>query len=658
MENNISGPDTNRFHTPIVHQTDNLEFTTPNLSTERNSRNLFFTFFLLFALIILNLENRFESNGPVLTSSTVSSSAFYFGEFTMIPGMVNGNKPVLDENYFLSGDESIPITHGSSRWQIDWTKSGSASESAWVSLFIQLDKNGKEYNWNFEKMINANKLETLFEGNTTDVPTGQILNSNFSGCSLEIDVSNDTNLLADIFPSTENMSYRFRGSIFNEKGLMKNQVEYLIKSNECGFQVILTGIPFSMSLFRVNIIHFSFLYNLKVLMEIRGGITQILHSNSPVLGSSYVSNTSIPCLVMQVVLDLLESMFILYCSLALPSLLFSSFVLMIIFKWIHIFYVQIRYLFWVWKSNYMQNIPASDMHATSSQFYRRLYFFLFGATFLLIFLFIICDSGEIFNDTANDSNIKNGIFTRSIPYCIYISFFFFLMPQILKDTFANIRNSSLPLHPHFTLTSLIGKAFVPIYAWGYSSSIFNSPIFRRISNIPVYTGNSSLLSTCIFSVCLIQIMLYFFQLKFGPGSLIPPIFRPKPYNYFRLTNKDVQSVILDENTVKTNVHTNDCIRTEFYRDTDTLNIQDENSEIKQSTTDEIELAVFHSGTKCNSFCVICMINVTIFDELNNELCAVCTPCDHIFHQKCLKQWMKIKLECPTCRRSIPPFDIK
>lgn len=31
-----------------------------------------------------------------------------------------------------------------------------------------------------------------------------------------------------------------------------------------------------------------------------------------------------------------------------------------------------------------------------------------------------------------------------------------------------------------------------------------------------------------------------------------------------------------------------------------------------------------------------------------------TPCDHFFHTGCLQRWMDIKMECPTCRRPLPP----
>lgn len=33
-----------------------------------------------------------------------------------------------------------------------------------------------------------------------------------------------------------------------------------------------------------------------------------------------------------------------------------------------------------------------------------------------------------------------------------------------------------------------------------------------------------------------------------------------------------------------------------------------------------------------------------------------TPCDHKFHINCLKKWMEIKLECPTCRKQLPSLE--
>ncbi|KEH30698.1 putative transcription factor C2H2 family [Medicago truncatula] len=50
-------------------------------------------------------------------------------------------------------------------------------------------------------------------------------------------------------------------------------------------------------------------------------------------------------------------------------------------------------------------------------------------------------------------------------------------------------------------------------------------------------------------------------------------------------------------------------------------------------------------------CVICMTAIDLTPRSND--CMV-TPCDHFFHTGCLQRWMDIKMECPTCRRPLPP----
>ena len=33
-----------------------------------------------------------------------------------------------------------------------------------------------------------------------------------------------------------------------------------------------------------------------------------------------------------------------------------------------------------------------------------------------------------------------------------------------------------------------------------------------------------------------------------------------------------------------------------------------------------------------------------------------TPCNHVFHEECLKAWMRSKLECPFDRSPLPPLN--
>ena len=35
--------------------------------------------------------------------------------------------------------------------------------------------------------------------------------------------------------------------------------------------------------------------------------------------------------------------------------------------------------------------------------------------------------------------------------------------------------------------------------------------------------------------------------------------------------------------------------------------------------------------------------------------CMATPCNHYFHESCLKEWMNHKMECPTCRQQLPPW---
>ncbi|XP_073311636.1 transmembrane E3 ubiquitin-protein ligase FLY2-like isoform X2 [Primulina huaijiensis] len=60
---------------------------------------------------------------------------------------------------------------------------------------------------------------------------------------------------------------------------------------------------------------------------------------------------------------------------------------------------------------------------------------------------------------------------------------------------------------------------------------------------------------------------------------------------------------------------------------------------------------FDQGSIPSIDCVICMTAID-FSQRTND-CMV-TPCDHFFHSGCLQRWMDIKMECPTCRRPLPP----
>lgn len=50
-------------------------------------------------------------------------------------------------------------------------------------------------------------------------------------------------------------------------------------------------------------------------------------------------------------------------------------------------------------------------------------------------------------------------------------------------------------------------------------------------------------------------------------------------------------------------------------------------------------------------CVICYSPI----DVQNRRDYMLAPCDHIFHRNCLEQWMDVKMECPVCRKDLPPI---
>ncbi|KAG9391585.1 zinc finger protein [Carpediemonas membranifera] len=48
-------------------------------------------------------------------------------------------------------------------------------------------------------------------------------------------------------------------------------------------------------------------------------------------------------------------------------------------------------------------------------------------------------------------------------------------------------------------------------------------------------------------------------------------------------------------------------------------------------------------------CVICMQPV----DSSHSSQYMIAPCNHVFHKRCLEQWLDIKMECPSCRAPLP-----
>ncbi|KAJ7565512.1 hypothetical protein O6H91_02G063600 [Diphasiastrum complanatum] len=109
--------------------------------------------------------------------------------------------------------------------------------------------------------------------------------------------------------------------------------------------------------------------------------------------------------------------------------------------------------------------------------------------------------------------------------------------------------------------------------------------------------------TCLVAFLVLQALVLLLQHYLGARWFIPRQLLPEKYSYFRRVDRGTLQVILGDSNAAAD-------------------------------------------------CVICMATVDIGQRSTD--CMV-TPCDHFFHAGCLQRWMDIKMECPTCRRPLPPM---
>lgn len=50
------------------------------------------------------------------------------------------------------------------------------------------------------------------------------------------------------------------------------------------------------------------------------------------------------------------------------------------------------------------------------------------------------------------------------------------------------------------------------------------------------------------------------------------------------------------------------------------------------------------------------INSQILEKHIIKKTIMKTPCNHKFHVPCLLEWIKVKLECPVCRKKLPSLE--
>ncbi|KAK6202564.1 uncharacterized protein RJT21DRAFT_118629 [Scheffersomyces amazonensis] len=208
------------------------------------------------------------------------------------------------------------------------------------------------------------------------------------------------------------------------------------------------------------------------------------------------------------------------------------------------------------------------------------------------------------------------------------------IPQFFRNTLKNKRQS-------FTWEFVFGTSIIRLIPIYYFNLVKSNPLRHHYDPVLVAV-------TTIWVV--FQLTLLVLQYQLGPRFWVNEKWLPKAYDYQRVIHfKDLESGFSSE--ILNSISSSAKVPTTGGRESPTSSI---------SGADIIE-------SKCT--CPICMTDITlpIVNTINdkngvseNELkkmkkTYMITPCFHIFHNDCLENWMKYKLQCPVCRESLPPI---
>ena len=188
-----------------------------------------------------------------------------------------------------------------------------------------------------------------------------------------------------------------------------------------------------------------------------------------------------------------------------------------------------------------------------------------------------------------------------------------LIPQIVLNAINKSRNTP---SMSFAVLMAVTQAFFPLYIRGCPQNILE---------LKPDVNWATILMWIIFA----QIAILFLQRKWGSRFFIPKLWRFwNEHNYYKNFSDDLEQGENQDGA------TTCCI---------CLNPLSFNGEQEPNNNSE------SNSRSWGRF----------FNSQNNSRVAkkyMVTPCGHKYHPRCLKSWMREKLECPFCRAPIPAVD--
>ena len=205
--------------------------------------------------------------------------------------------------------------------------------------------------------------------------------------------------------------------------------------------------------------------------------------------------------------------------------------------------------------------------------------------------------------------------------CWYYNFLYtFILYSLLwlgQIIYSIRKGTKPPMSYSYILFSSFSKLSICFYVKVYKNNVYN---YRQ--------NYLTMLSVTL--IVIIEVIIICLQKYLGPKFIIPKKFRKKGYNYYRNENeisqndKEIDCVIC-LNKIGNNVNQEE---------------DEENNNIKRNWMIKILKKYLEKLKK----------------REKNRGNIMITPCNHIYHAKCLELWLNVKNQCPYCIQNIPPLD--
>ena len=198
---------------------------------------------------------------------------------------------------------------------------------------------------------------------------------------------------------------------------------------------------------------------------------------------------------------------------------------------------------------------------------------------------------------------------RDARFLVFVAYSFWL-PQIYRCAVLNVKE---PVCDAYLYVMAASRLLLPLYALCDPNGLPRLLVVPSPDERPPADRAAFALGLALYQ--LLQVAVLKLQARYGARCFVPSALIPKPYDYRRPI-----AHLLDAQAA-------------------------EPADAAARTPDG------GGGGDARAFeCPICMGDV---HEGANHLV---TPCDHVFHDVCLGQWMDLKSECPVCRSQLPPID--